>query len=95
MVAAGTGLAPFRGAIADRRARMAEGTQLPSTLCYFGCDDPDADYHAAEAAGAVSLGPAFSADPVECVTFVRHRTVRCTRTVRRTRTRTRRVPRSG
>ncbi|MFD4524315.1 cytochrome P450 [Streptomyces sp. NPDC058470] len=81
MVAAGTGLAPFRGAIADRRALVASGTgtQLPAALCYFGCDDPDADFlHAdelrsAEAAGAVSLRPAFSAAPVDGVTFVQHR----------------------
>ncbi|MFD8130104.1 cytochrome P450 [Streptomyces mirabilis] len=79
MVAAGTGLAPFRGAIADRRARLTSGAELPPALCYFGCDAPDADYlhaeelHAAEAAGAVSLRPAFSAAPVSGVTFVQHR----------------------
>ncbi|MFD8653187.1 MULTISPECIES: cytochrome P450 [Streptomyces] len=79
MVAAGTGLAPFRGAIADRRARLTSGAELPPALCYFGCDAPDADYlhaeelHAAEAAGAVSLRPAFSAAPVDGVTFVQHR----------------------
>lgn len=79
MVAAGTGLAPFRGAIADRRARLTSGAELPPALCYFGCDAPDADYlhaeelHAAEGAGAVSLRPAFSAAPVDGVTFVQHR----------------------
>lgn len=66
MVAAGTGLAPFRGAIADR---AATDTQLAPALCYFGCDAPDADFlhaeelRAAETAGAVSLRPAFSAAP--------------------------------
>ncbi|MGW3411621.1 bifunctional cytochrome P450/NADPH--P450 reductase [Streptomyces sp. NPDC000888] len=83
MVAAGTGLAPFRGAIADRRARIAGGAktggQLAPAVCYFGCDAPDADFlhadelRAAEAAGAVSLRPAFSAAPVGGVTFVQHR----------------------
>ncbi|MFC9842386.1 cytochrome P450 [Streptomyces sp. NPDC060223] len=81
MVAAGTGLAPFRGAIADRHALVASGagTQLAPALCYFGCDAPDADFlhaeelRAAEAAGAVSLRPAFSAAPVDGVTFVQHR----------------------
>ncbi|MEU9365755.1 cytochrome P450 [Streptomyces avermitilis] len=79
MVAAGTGLAPFRGAVADRRARLAQGAELAPALCYFGCDAPDADYlhadelRAAEAVGAVSLRPAFSAAPVDGVAFVQHR----------------------
>ncbi|MGW7077934.1 bifunctional cytochrome P450/NADPH--P450 reductase [Streptomyces sp. NPDC054866] len=79
MVAAGTGLAPFRGTIADRVALTTEGAQLPPALCYFGCDDPDGDFlhagelRAAESAGAVSLRPAFSASPVDGVAFVQHR----------------------
>ncbi|KUL41871.1 cytochrome P450 [Streptomyces regalis] len=79
MVAAGTGLAPFRGAIADRAAARAAGAELAPGLCYFGCDAPDADFlhaeelRAAEAAGAVSLRPAFSAAPQDGVTFVQHR----------------------
>ncbi|WP_082119401.1 bifunctional cytochrome P450/NADPH--P450 reductase [Saccharothrix sp. ST-888] len=82
MIAAGTGLAPFRGAIADRRARLADGAEnsrLAPALCYFGCDAPDADYlyaaelHAAERAGAVSMRPAFSAAPVEGRRFVQDR----------------------
>ncbi|AZQ32621.1 cytochrome P450 [Streptomyces cyaneochromogenes] len=79
MVAAGTGLAPFRGAIADRTAALATGAELAPALCYFGCDAPDADFlhagelRAAEAAGAVSLRPAFSAAPQGGMTFVQHR----------------------
>ncbi len=79
MIAAGTGLAPFRGTIADRAAALAGGAQLAPALCYFGCDAPDADYlhadelRAAESAGAVSLRPAFSAAPEGQVTFVQHR----------------------
>ncbi|GGM13792.1 hypothetical protein GCM10010129_67400 [Streptomyces fumigatiscleroticus] len=79
MVAAGTGLAPFRGAVADRAAALAAGTDLPPALLYFGCDAPDADFlhaaelRAAEAAGAVSLRPAFSAHPRGEVRFVQHR----------------------
>lgn len=75
MIAAGTGLAPFRGAIADRTAALAAGAELPPALCYFGCDAPDADFlHAeelrrAEATGAVSVRPAFST----AGTFVQHR----------------------
>ncbi|GAA2452905.1 cytochrome P450 [Streptomyces glaucus] len=79
MIAAGTGLAPFRGAIADRTAALAEGAELPPAVCYFGCDAPDADFlhadelRAAEAAGAVSLRPVFSAAPERGLTFVQHR----------------------
>ncbi|MEV6942581.1 cytochrome P450 [Streptomyces sp. NPDC051172] len=75
MIAAGTGLAPFRGAVADRAAALAARTELAPALCYFGCDAPDADFlHAeelrtAEAVGAVSLRPAFST----AGTFVQHR----------------------
>ncbi|MEV8433776.1 cytochrome P450 [Streptomyces chartreusis] len=75
MVAAGTGLAPFRGAVADRAAALAAGTELAPALCYFGCDAPDADFlhadelYAAQSAGAVSLRPAFST----AGTFVQHR----------------------
>ncbi|HZF91762.1 bifunctional cytochrome P450/NADPH--P450 reductase [Streptomyces sp.] len=79
MVAAGTGLAPFRGAVADRVAALAQGAELAPALLYFGCDAPDADFlhaaelRAAEAVGAVSLRPAFSAAPERGVTFVQHR----------------------
>ncbi|MFI9255004.1 cytochrome P450 [Streptomyces sp. NPDC053069] len=79
MVAAGTGLAPFRGAVADRTAARTAGAELPPALLYFGCDAPDADFlHAgelrdAEAAGAVSLRPAFSAAPENGAAFVQHR----------------------
>ncbi|MEU6348531.1 cytochrome P450 [Streptomyces sp. NPDC047072] len=77
MIAAGTGLAPFRGAVADRVAALRRGDELPPALCYFGCDAPDADFlHAdelrsAEAVGAVRLRPAFSAVPESG--FVQHR----------------------
>ncbi|MEY9938539.1 bifunctional cytochrome P450/NADPH--P450 reductase [Streptacidiphilus sp. MAP5-3] len=79
MIAAGTGLAPFRGAIADRRARLEGGDELASALCYFGCDAPDADFlhaaelTAAEQAGAVSMRPAFSEAPVDGRRFVQDR----------------------
>ncbi|MFI9723464.1 bifunctional cytochrome P450/NADPH--P450 reductase [Streptomyces sp. NPDC052396] len=79
MIAAGTGLAPFRGAIADRTALLATGAELAPALLYFGCDDPDADYlHAAELraaqdAGAISLRPAFSQHPGPGGPFVQHR----------------------
>ncbi|MGW1376473.1 bifunctional cytochrome P450/NADPH--P450 reductase [Streptomyces sp. NPDC002446] len=75
LVAAGTGLAPFRGAVADR---VAAGQQAPARL-YFGCDDPTADFlhaaefAAAEAAGVLSMRPVFSARPEHGHRFVQHR----------------------
>ncbi|MFI9234852.1 bifunctional cytochrome P450/NADPH--P450 reductase [Streptomyces sp. NPDC053079] len=80
MIAAGTGLAPFRGVVADRAALAAAGTRPAPALLYFGCDDPDADFlhraelHAAQEAGAVSVRPAFSARPeAGGGPFVQHR----------------------
>ena len=79
MIAAGTGLAPFRGAIADRTAALVAGAELAPAVCYFGCDAPGADFlhadelRAAETAGAVSLRPAFSEAPEGEVRFVQHR----------------------
>ncbi|CAL9645620.1 cytochrome P450 [Streptomyces sp. NPDC057838] len=79
MIAAGTGLAPFRGAVADRAAALAAGAELAPAVCYFGCDAPGADFlHAAElrtaeAAGAVRLRPAFSEAPEGEIRFVQHR----------------------
>ncbi|AOP48764.1 cytochrome P450 [Streptomyces lydicus] len=75
LVAAGTGLAPFRGAVADR---VAADRRAPARL-YFGCDDPAGDFlhaeefAAAEAAGAVSVRPVFSARPENGHRFVQHR----------------------
>ncbi|MER6224943.1 cytochrome P450 [Streptomyces sp900105755] len=79
MIAAGTGLAPFRGAIADRRTLAEAGTRLAPALCYFGCDGPEVDYlhaeelRAAEGAGAVSMRPVFSEKPENGLRFVQHR----------------------
>ncbi|MBO0656244.1 cytochrome P450 [Streptomyces triculaminicus] len=79
MVAAGTGLAPFRGTVADRVTLAATGTALAPALLYFGCDAPDADFlhsaelHAAQDAGALSLRPAFSTADGPGGPFVQHR----------------------
>ncbi|MFC4517040.1 bifunctional cytochrome P450/NADPH--P450 reductase [Streptomyces ehimensis] len=78
LVGAGTGLAPFRGAILDRLYTRSAG----ALLCYFGCDHPDVDYlhreefEAAEAAGAVSMRPAFMHAPENGARFVQDRITR-------------------
>ncbi|WAL99435.1 cytochrome P450 [Streptomyces sp. Je 1-369] len=79
MIGAGTGLAPFRGAIADRLELLRDGTRPAPALCYFGCDHPDVDYlhrtelEAAERAGAVSMRPTYSKAPEGELLFVQHR----------------------
>ncbi|MFJ9844073.1 bifunctional cytochrome P450/NADPH--P450 reductase [Kitasatospora sp. NPDC101155] len=79
MIAAGTGLAPFRGAVADRCVLLDGGAELAPALLYFGCDDPEADYlhraelEAAQRTGAVSMRPAFSERPVDGQRFVQDR----------------------
>ncbi|MCC3773843.1 bifunctional cytochrome P450/NADPH--P450 reductase [Streptomyces sp. UNOB3_S3] len=78
LVSAGTGLAPFRGAVLDRLYTRSAG----ALLCYFGCDHPDVDYlhreefEAAEAAGAVSMRPTFMHAPEDGVRFVQDRIAR-------------------
>ncbi|MFZ3561287.1 bifunctional cytochrome P450/NADPH--P450 reductase [Streptomyces sp. BH055] len=78
LVSAGTGVAPFRGAVLDRHHTGSTGT----LLCYFGCDHPDVDYlhredfEVAEAAGAVSMRPTFMHAPVDGARFVQDRIAR-------------------
>ncbi|MBB1483100.1 hypothetical protein H5392_04395 [Tessaracoccus sp. MC1865] len=77
LISAGTGLAPFRAAIADRR-HAPRGT----VLCYFGCRHPDVDFlhreelEAADAAGVISLRPVFSRAAHDGVRYVQHRIAR-------------------
>lgn len=69
MIAAGTGLAPFRGFIQERAAQLAAGRTLAPALLFYGCHAPDSDLLYSdllkkwEALGAVSLRPAFSRSP--------------------------------
>ncbi|MCX3063072.1 cytochrome P450 [Streptomyces beihaiensis] len=79
MIAAGTGLAPFRGVLTERAERARQGVPQPPALLYFGCDHPERDFlhadelRAADAAGALSLRPVFSDAPVDGHAFVQHR----------------------
>jgi hypothetical protein len=70
MVAAGTGIAPFRGFVQARALRVAAGEGTPGpALLFFGCRAPGTDFlyrdelAAWEQAGVVDVRPAFSRAP--------------------------------
>ena len=69
MIAAGTGLAPFRGFIQERAAQIAAGRTLAPALLFYGCHSPSTDLLYAdllsrwEKLGAVSVRYAFSQAP--------------------------------
>jgi len=81
MVCAGTGLAPFRGFLQERAARVAEaeGQKIAPALLFFGCSHPDIDFLYKEemakweAEGILSVRPTFSQAPVEGVKYVQDR----------------------
>lgn len=66
MMAAGTGLAPFRGFIQERAAQIAAGRKLAPAILFYGCRSPSSDLMYGdllkrwEDMGAVSLRLAFS-----------------------------------
>ncbi|MDO5677540.1 MAG: hypothetical protein Q4G35_08560 [Propionibacteriaceae bacterium] len=76
LISAGTGLAPFRAALGDRM--LAPGGDV---LLFFGCRHPDVDFlhrdelEAADAAGVISLRPAFSRAPEGDIRYVQHRII--------------------
>ncbi|MFY0576374.1 hypothetical protein ACN28S_20255 [Cystobacter fuscus] len=79
LVAAGTGLAPFRGFLQERALRHARGEAAGPALFFFGCDHPEVDFlyreelAAWEREGVVKVLPAFFRQPDGDVTFVQHR----------------------
>lgn len=66
LVAAGSGIAPFRGFVQERAAQIAAGRRLAPALLFFGCRAPDQDDLYREeldrwqALGAVDVRRAYS-----------------------------------
>lgn len=69
MIAAGAGLAPFRGFIQERAAQVGAGRNLAPALLFLGCRDPQKDelyrqeFDKWEAMGAVKVLRAYSKKP--------------------------------
>ncbi len=66
MIGPGTGIAPFRAFVQERRALRDAGATLGDAMLFFGCRDPEQDYlyrqdlEAAAADGLIGLHTAFS-----------------------------------
>jgi cytochrome P450/NADPH-cytochrome P450 reductase len=69
LIAAGTGLAPFRGFIQERAAQVGTGRNLAPALLFFGCRSEDTDdlykeeFERWEKMGAVKIYRAYSKEP--------------------------------
>lgn len=65
-IAAGSGIAPFRGFIQERAALIQSGQDLAPALLYFGCRGPEIDdlyredFDSWQGIGAVDIRRAFS-----------------------------------
>ncbi len=82
LVAAGTGLAPFRGFLQERAGTQRRGRDVGASLLFFGCRDPDHDFlyepelRQYEAIGVTRLIPAFSRLPGQPKCYVQHNILR-------------------
>jgi cytochrome P450 / NADPH-cytochrome P450 reductase len=81
MVGCGTGLAPFRGFIAERADLKASGVPVGESLLFFGFRNADQDYlykdelQGLEKMGAVQVFDVASRVPGQPKTYVQHRIV--------------------
>ena len=79
MICAGSGIAPFRGFLQDRATQKEGGQDVGPALLFFGTNHAGVDYlyrdelERWEAAGVVTVLPAFSLQPRGEVSFVQHR----------------------
>jgi len=80
MVAAGTGLAPFRGFLQERRVLAEGGTKLGEASLFFGCTRSDVDFICEEElvehqkdGTLTKLVTAFSREDPENKIYVQHR----------------------
>ncbi len=79
MIAAGTGMAPFRGFLEERAARADAQERFGDAALFFGCDHPDVDllYRGElerwSARGLVELHTAYFRQPEGEIHFVQHR----------------------
>lgn len=70
-IAAGTGIAPFRGFIQERANLQAKGQKLAPALLYFGCRSPDFDdlyadeFAEWEKQGVVTVRRTYSQQPAK------------------------------
>ncbi len=78
LVGPGTGFAPFRGFLQERRAQRAQGLPVARSLVFYGCRHPRHDWfyetemRAAEADGVAKVHVAFSALPAHPHRFVQN-----------------------
>lgn len=79
LVGPGTGLAPFRGFLQERRAQRLAGAAVGEALLFFGCRDPEQDLlygdelRAFEAEGLVRLHLSYSRLPGQPREYVQER----------------------
>jgi len=80
MVAAGTGLAPFRGFLQERRLRLEAGAELGRAVLFFGCTRSEVDFICEEDLAAhlrdgslSELVTAFSREDPQRKVYVQHR----------------------
>lgn len=76
LIGPGTGIAPFRGFLAERAALRVRGENIATSLLFYGCRHPQHDWFYEremrewEAAGVVRLALAFSSAPEHPHRFV-------------------------